>query len=236
MSSTVHGIRNFSVRGEILPRNIHFLWKKYKVVECSGQHRHVRIAEARSAGLLLALSTPPCPKKEKRYNKDSASIRKSVRSDSFTGLINHGFTRSDQRGEEKNLRDIMNSAEQGPNSIVACRLANPVQQSQVQRFVVDVSMAHEWKPNPQLFCSPGYRYSSERGSATAPPPFHRAASTRKLDKHPRSSKLPGPPNSFTADRSPPASTTQQRVEQRSSKLCTPGHRRSPRASTKVTLP
>ena len=36
-----------------------------------------------------------------------------------------------------------------------------------------------------------------------------------------SSKLPGPPNSFAAELSRPASTTQQRIEQRSSKLCTP---------------
>ena len=46
------------------------------------------------------------------------------------------------------------------------------------------------------------------------------ASPHQFQQSP-SSKLPGPPNSFTAERSPPASTTQQRIEQRSSKLCTP---------------
>ena len=35
------------------------------------------------------------------------------------------------------------------------------------------------------------------------------------------SRLPGPPNSFAAELSPPASTTQQRIEQRSLELCTP---------------
>ena len=43
-----------------------FLGTKYKEVGCSSQHGHVRGAEGRSAGLLLTLSTPPCPPRKKR--------------------------------------------------------------------------------------------------------------------------------------------------------------------------
>ena len=68
-------------------------------------------------------STPRRAPPPKKYNKDRVSIRKTVRSDSFAGLITHGFTRSDQRSEERIVNDIMNTAEQRPNTTVAGRLA-----------------------------------------------------------------------------------------------------------------
>ena len=57
-------------------------------------------------------STPRRASPKKYYNKDSASIRRTVQSDSFASLITHGFTRSDQRSEETVVRDIRNTAEQ----------------------------------------------------------------------------------------------------------------------------
>ena len=65
---------------------------------------HVRGAEGRTAG----------------EKKQGVSIRKTVRSDSFVGLITHDFTRSDQR--RRIVNDIMNTAEQRPYSTVAGRL------------------------------------------------------------------------------------------------------------------
>ena len=51
--------------------------------------------------------------------------------------------------------------------------------------------------------------------------FHTQARQAVAIPQSPSRRLPSPPNSFAAELSRPASTTEQRIEQRSSELCTP---------------
>ena len=94
-------------------KRIFFFWTASQGITLSkgedilqSQQGHVRDAEGRSAGLLLALNIPPCPKKKKNKEKASVKISTSlkiktrftwepqsvtVQSDSLASLTNPQF-------------------------------------------------------------------------------------------------------------------------------------------------